>query len=367
MKFSAFLFFCSLSLFSCDSGEMDPDPSPPGAEMYFPPLGKDIWETQDLGALGWNESELDHLFTFLETTNTRAFIVLKNGKIAIERYWGNTITNTGDFDSNSLWYWASAGKALTATLVGIAQQEGDLSISHKTSDYLGAGWTSLPMEKENLITIRNQLSMTTGLNFGVTDLDCTEPDCLTYRRDAGGQWYYHNAPYTLLEEVVSRAAAMDYNRYTDEKIESKIGMNGQWIRVGFNNVYWSTARDMARFGLLTLAKGIWDGKPILADEQYFEEMVTTTQSINPSYGYLWWLNGKNSIVFPGFTVALPITMSSAAPADLFAGMGKNGQFVDIVPSQNLVVIRMGEAPDAASVPIAFHNEMWQKLNAMIGN
>ena len=57
------------------------------------------------------------------------------------------------------------------------------------------------------------------------------------------------------------------------------------------------------------------------------------------------------------------SLASIAPEDLIAGMGKNGQYLDVIPSQNLVIIRMGEAPDGDNlVPINFHNEMWRYLN-----
>ena len=250
-------------------------------------------------------------------------------------------------------------------MVGIAQQEGDLNINDKTSDYLGNAWTSVPLEKENLITVKNQLNMTSGLDYETTNLNCTDPTCLVYKNDAGTQWYYHNAPYTLLEQVVSNATGMDYNTYTNQKIESIIGMNGQWREIGFNKVYWSSSRDMARFGLLILNKGTWNDTPILSDENYYNAMISTSQSHNLSYGYLWWLNGKETILFPGIPIPLNIELASNAPNDLIAGMGKNGQFVDVVPSQNLVVIRMGENPGEAALPIEFHNEMWEKLNAII--
>ncbi len=351
-----------LLLTGCSNDDVDPNTELTEEEMYFPPGSGLEWETTSPNSLNWNENELVGLYNFLESNGTRAFLVLKDGKIVVEEYWGDNITNTASFDLNSQWYWASAGKTLTATLVGIAQQEGELNINDKTSDYLGTGWTSMTEEKENLITIENQLTMTTGLEYLVPDVDCTDPPCLEYRSDAGTQWFYHNAPYTLLEQVVSSATGIDYNLYTDQKIESAIGMSGQWISLGYNNVYWSTARDMARFGLLILNKGIWNNTHVISDEGYYNQMVSTSQDLNPSYGYLWWLNGKNSIVFPGLPTSFNIELSSNAPEDLFAGMGKNGQFVDIVPSQNLVVVRMGEAPDGSLVPVEFHDEMWQKLN-----
>ena len=352
---------------SCDNPDMNPDSLVPEDELYFPPNNGNEWESIDFNSLNWDENDLENLYNHLRTNNTRAFIVLKNGKIVIEKYWGNNILNTAPFNASSQWYWASAGKALTATLVGVAQQEGYLDINDKTSDYLGNAWTNLAAEKENLITIKNQLSMTTGLDYKVSDLDCTNPSCLEYKNDAGTQWYYHNAPYTLLEEVVSSATGIDYNIYTNQKLGAIIGMNGQWRPLGFNNVFWSTPRDMARFGLLILNKGSWEGIKVLSDENYYNQMINSSQEINPSYGYLWWLNGKSKTQLPGLSFTLPFELSSNAPEDLFAGMGKNGQFVDIVPSQNLVVIRMGESPDATLVPIEFHNEMWEKLNSVLNN
>jgi len=77
---------------------------------------------------------LENLFNYLESNKTRAFIVLKEGRIVIEEYFGDNINGTSDFDRNSQWYWASAGKTLTATLVGIAQQDGFLNIENPTSD-----------------------------------------------------------------------------------------------------------------------------------------------------------------------------------------------------------------------------------------
>ncbi|MBT3174233.1 MAG: serine hydrolase [Lentimicrobiaceae bacterium] len=357
-----FSFVLTIIIFiSCSKSDTSKSVNP-NSKLYFPLNDGSEWETIDFLSLDWNDNALPNLYDHLETNGTRAFIVLKSGKIVLEKYWGNNILNNSNFDINSMWYWASAGKTLTAALVGIAQQDGYLNINDKTSDYLGKGWTSMSTEKEDLITIKNQLTMTSGLNYNIPDLVCTEPLCLEYKSDAGTQWFYHNAPYTLLEEVVSNSTGINYNLYTDQKIESIIGMDGYWITSGFNNVYWSSARDMARFGLLILNKGNWNGIKILHDENYYNQMVNSSQDLNPSYGYLWWLNGKSSIIFPVLSASFDISLSANAPSDLIVAMGKNGQFVDISPSQSLVVIRMGEAPNENALPIEFHDEMWEKLN-----
>jgi len=364
MRFLCFLIILIL-LQGCDGSNNIVDGPIIEGSMYFPPVGTDAWDSVSTESLGWNAAATEDLYNFLSQNKTRGFILLYKGKIVLEKYWGNTIQNNTSFDKNSNWYWASAGKTMTAFLVGIAQEKGLLQIDEKTSDYLGMHWTGLSTEKQALITIRHQLSMTTGLDYTVANLDCTAPECLQYKADAGDQWYYHNAPYTLLENVVSEAAGQTYNEFTDQHLESKTGINGQWLPLGDNNVYWSTPRDAARFGLLLLNKGKWSEEQLMTDAGYFKAMTTSSQSLNPSYGYCTWLNGKSAIILPGNPNSFKVPLSKNAPSDLFAAMGKNGQFIVVVPSKNIVVIRMGEAPDGSLVPTVFHDKMWQKINAVI--
>ncbi len=127
---------------SCQKDTTDPNPVPPPESMYFPPTSGTEWQTTTAASLGWNEALIPDLYTYLQSKGTKGFIVLKNGKIVIEKYFGT-------FTADSNWYWASAGKTATAVLVGIAQQEGIININNKTSQYLGTGWTSLPLAKEN--------------------------------------------------------------------------------------------------------------------------------------------------------------------------------------------------------------------------
>ncbi|MFZ4057822.1 MAG: serine hydrolase domain-containing protein, partial [Ferruginibacter sp.] len=334
-------------------------PTPPVTPLYFPPTSGSTWDNVTPASLGWNETELNNLYTFLQTKNTKAFIILKNGKIVAEKYFGT-------FTADSTWYWASAGKTVTAMLVGIAQKEGLLNINDKSSQYLGTGWTSLPLAKENLITIRHQLTMTSGLDDNVPDRDCTTPSCLIYKADAGTRWAYHNAPYTLLDKVIESASGQTFNAYFQSKIRNKVGMTGVWLPSGSNNVYFSNARSMARFGLLMLNKGQWDLTPILNDSSYFNAQINSSQSINPAYGYLTWLNGKTSFMMPTLQTLFPGSLTPNAPADMYAALGKNDQKVYVVPSQKLVVIRMGEAAGSTQLAISsFDNELWGKLKNVI--
>ncbi len=362
--FRKFLLFILIIVVSCSD---DINPEEETHEMYFPPTNTDVWETVSADELQWNTAVFEELYDFLEESNTRAFLILKDGKIVVEQYWGKNILNISAFDKNSVWYWASAAKSLTAFLVGIAQENSLLNINEKTSTYLGDGWTSLPQEKEDLVTVKHQLTMTTGFDYRVDDLDCTDPECFQYKADAGTQWYYHNGAYSMLEDVVTATSGTDYNSFTDTYLESKTGMDGTWIITDNKNIYWSTARDAARFGLLILNKGSWDNELVLSNQSYFNEMLNTSQDLNRSYGYLWWLNGKNSVVLPGVTFPVNRSVCPNAPDDMIVAAGKNGQFIDIIPSENLVVVRMGEAPDDSLVPILFHDDMWEILDQLFDN
>jgi len=307
-------------------------------DLYFPPVLGNVWDTTSLSELGWCDDKLDDLITHLEDGGTKAFIVLKDGKMVIEKYFG-------DFEQDDTHQWNSAGKTMTSFLVGIAQQEGHLDISDATSDYLGNGWTSLPAEKEDLITIRHQLTMTSGMDDSGNS-NCTDPACLTYVADAGTRWAYHNAPYTLLDSVIESATGKNLNNYLSSKMLLQTGIGGLFIPLGDNKVFFSKPRNMARFGLLILNRGKWKNTEILSDQTYFDEMTTRSQDINNGYGYLWWLNDTDDYKLPASQLTFQGNPTSAAPKDMYSGIGKNGQFVDIVPSEKLVVIRMGDSPNS---------------------
>jgi CubicO group peptidase (beta-lactamase class C family) len=328
------------------------------AQSYYPPKIGKTWDTISPRQLGWCNERIDSMYQFLGEKGTKAFIVLKDGKMVLEKYYGS-------FTQDSAWYWASAGKSLASALVGIAQQEGLLDINEPVSKYLGKGWTSCPADKEDLITVKHQISMTTGLDYNVSSLDCMDSACLQYKADAGTQWYYHNAPYTLTHNVVAAAANKTFNLYTYQKISAPIGMAGLWIKTGENDIFYSKARDMARFGLLVLNKGIWQNDTIFKDKAYFDAMSQSSQTLNKSYGYLWWLNGKGQIVYPGLAASFNKDLVPDAPKDMFAALGKNDQKLYVIPSQNMIVVRMGDAADGPVPALSqFDNDLWKWINRL---
>jgi CubicO group peptidase (beta-lactamase class C family) len=343
----------SLLIGACSKNEDSPGT---GDAPYFPPVSGTAWETLSVSSLGWNESAILPLLDYLRSTNSKSFIVLVNGRLVMEYYFdGHTATTA--------WPWNSAGKTLVTAATGIAQQEGLLNINTPVSDYLGNGWTSAPLEKERLITPRHLITMTSGLN-DATEL-VTKAN-LTYLADAGTRWSYHNV-FQKQMDVIAAVGGKTFDAYVKEKIGDRIGMDGFWNKGLIFTIYHSTTRGMARFGLLALNQGNWNGTQVVPAD-FFRESVNTSQSINPSYGYMWWLNGKTSYMLPNGQTVYPGTLVPNAPPDMYAAMGANDQRIYVVPSRKMVVVRMGNASDPANPNFAvsgFDNSLWENINNLV--
>ncbi len=350
MKRLILLVFTALLACSTDSAE--PNLSP---DLYFPPAGTQ-WETISVESLGWNQGALDELRDFLELKNTRSFMILVDGKIAVEYYFGS-------HTANSPWYWASAGKTLTTAMTGIAERDGLLLVDDKVSTHLGAGWTSLTSAQEDAIKISHLLTMTSGLD-DVANGDCVSPDCLTYVAPAGTRWAYDNV-YVKLQDVVAQASGETWKDYFNSRLKQPIGMTGTWINSNDLSIYWSDTRSMARFGLLMLAKGKWGDTRILP-EAFCAQATQTSQPINKAYGYLWWLNGKESYRLPQLQLEFDGTLIPSAPQDMYAAMGMNDQRIYVIPSRNMVVVRMGDSAEGTNFALSgFDNALWEKINAAV--
>ncbi|MBX2930738.1 MAG: serine hydrolase [Chitinophagaceae bacterium] len=324
--------------------------------MYFPPNVGSDWETASASQLGWNIGAIDNLKTFLSQKNTKSFMILVNGRIVMEEYFNG-------HNASAQWEWNSAGKTLISVTTGIAQQENLLNINNKVSDYVGIGWTNMLAEKEDLIKVKNLLSMTSGIDD--TKQLIIQPN-LTYVADAGTRWAYSNV-FQKLTNVVANTSSTPFEAYFNNKLKNKIGMEGFWNFGAIYTIYHSNTRSMARFGLLALNKGNWKNEQII-NEAYFATSTNSSQNINPSYGYLWWLNGKIKYMIPGSQIVFSGTLVPNAPTDMFAAMGANDQRIYIIPSKKMVIVRMGEASNPANPSFAvsgFDSDLWEKINAVI--
>jgi CubicO group peptidase (beta-lactamase class C family) len=194
------------------------------------------------------------------------------------------------------------------------------------------------------------------------------------RKEEPGQfWQYRSGDTQVLGLVVEKAFGQNISTLVSERFYKPMGaeydafwlLDGEEKREKAFCCFNASARDYARFGQLVLNKGNWNGSIILKDSNYFKEMTNSSQTINKSYGYLTWLNGKTSYMVPQTQFVFPGSISPDAPTDVIMALGKNGQLINVCPSKGLVWIRMGNAPsNNGLVPWIFNNEIWKYINQL---
>ncbi|MBU2648174.1 beta-lactamase family protein, partial [bacterium] len=257
---------------------------------------------------------------------------------------------------------ASTQKGFTAILAYLAREKGLLDFDDPVARYLGAGWSLADEAAEARVTLRHILTMTTGLN-----------EQLEFETEPGTRWFYNTPAYQHLIRVIAAAAKMDYQKLTREWLTDPIGMEDTtWLeRTGFpkmNRVTMlglaTTARDMARLGLLLLADGRWGKTRIINDQARFLEIIQPSQALNPAYGHLWWVNGQGQFIMPLETRKQDGPMWPAAPDDTVAALGHFGRSLFVCPSLGLVVARLGYAPRMAlQGDPGFSRKLWEQLMA----
>ena len=322
-------------------------------DPYFPSAG--TWENLEISDLNWNESAVEDLLTFVESQGSKSFMILKEGKIVIEEYFNG-------HNSDDYWQWNSAGKTLTTAAIQLAQQQGFLNIEEPASNYLDVGWTNMSEDKEGLITIKDLLSMTSGID---DSKQLVIRSNLNYVADAGTRWAYGNV-FQKLMDIVSEATSEEFETYLQRELLDPVGMNGSWNNGLIFTIFSSDTRSMARFGILASNNGFWKNQSII-NEDLFLQAIRPSQNINPSYGFLWWLNGESQFMLPGSQEVFNGPLVPNAPEDMYAAMGANEQRLYIVPSQDLIVIRMGEATETQNENFAlssFDDALWEKINAL---
>jgi CubicO group peptidase (beta-lactamase class C family) len=338
------------------------------ARLYFP-LTAGAWERVSPATVGWDEVRLQLALDFAGKTRASGVAILHRGRILAEQYWSpdqeaqagkkareyGALVRGRDAEGRVIEDVASVQKSVTAILVGMAQSRGLLKLDDPVSRHLGKGWSKASPEQEAEITVRHLLTMTSGLK-----------DDLTFEAAAGTRWRYNSAAYARSIAVVAAAAKKTPNELTREWLTGRIGMNdSRWVNrasasqeAAMNSLgFATTARDLARFGLLILAAGQWNGETLIADRDYLRAALSPSQELNPSYGYLWWLNGQPEVARgAGERVKGPLIPT--APPDLVAALGAIDRKVYVVPSLGLVVTRLGN-----SAGPAFQNEFWKLLMA----
>jgi CubicO group peptidase (beta-lactamase class C family) len=192
-----------------------------------------------------------------------------------------------------------------------------------------------------------------------------------YQTPAGEAWRYNTGMYSRMIGLLEKVTGTDIETLTKEWLTGPTGMSdSQWVRRAWsegnaaaNSIgFATTGHDLARFGLLVLAKGSWNGKDLLHNSGYYGRMLKPSQDLNPSYGLLWWLNGQARVQHPADAKARPGSLVPSAPRDLVAAEGAMNRKLYVVPSMGLVVTRLG-APTGTnpSLDLKWDDEFWKLL------
>lgn len=290
------------------------------------------------------ERALDAAFTNdpEKPANTRAVVVIKDGKLIAERYADGFNADT------PLLSWSMA-KSVTQAMTGILVREGLLNVDAPAPvpEWRGEN------DPRAAITLDDLLRMSSGLEFN-EDYDATHSDALQMlyeTRDMGGYaaskplvhkpgevWSYSSGTANLISRIIRQtlnAAGRSYYDFARRELFDPLGMASAVIEpdpsgtfVGSSYVY-ATARDWARFGELYLQDGVWNGRRILP-EGWAAYAASVTEPSNGQYGAQFWLNREpGKPFFPGL------------PEDVYMAAGHEGQYVVIIPDKNVVIVRLG--------------------------
>jgi CubicO group peptidase (beta-lactamase class C family) len=269
-----------------------------------------------------------------------AVVVVYKDQLIAERYRSDIRPST------RLHGW-SVAKSLTNAMVGLLVKDGKVDV------YKPLGLKEWANDDRKEITLNNLLHMNSGLEFneGYSTVKLTDvTTMLTKRGDMGSYtaskkqlakpdsiWNYSSGTSNLIEYYL-RSVTGNYEEYLANprrKLFSRIGMlstvfepDASGTFVGSSYIY-ATARDYARFGMLYLHNGNWMGEQLLPEE-WVKYTITPAKGSEGDYGAHFWINSSGE--YPG------------VPADLFYADGHYGQFIYIIPSKSLVVVRNGFSP-----------------------
>ena len=304
-------------------------------------------------ALDWAMEQTEH--------NTRAIVIAYRGRIIGERYASGWTKDTPQLS------W-SEGKSITATLIGILIQRGLLKLDQPApiQEWQGAD------DPRRSIRIRDLLQMSSGLDF--TNLGFGGPETLIVENEhmrvyfdslnvlehvvnqplkvpPGTRYSYLNSDPLSLGRIIRdtvEAQGEDYLTFPQRALFDRIGARspvletdawGNFILSGYDYL---SARDWTRFGLLYLNDGVWQGERILPEG--WTEFVATAAPADKkmNYGGMFWLNRPHRM--------------DRVPKDAYWAAGFMGQVTMVIPSQDLVVVRMGPSP----------GDVYSLLNEVIG-
>jgi len=261
--------------------------------------------------------------------SVRSLLVQKNNNLIIEEYFRNA---TPDHPYNI----KSASKSIISLLVGIAVDQGKISLDETLGDYFSEYFDTSPDPEKEIITIRNLLSMQSGLettsfyNYGAWVIS---DDWVKFQLDQpleevpGGKMAYSTGTSHLLSVIITKSTGMSTKAFAEEFLFDPLNIQvGGWDRdpqgyyMGGNNLA-LTPNALLKIGQLILNGGTRQGEEILSQKWIRDSFQSYTRSnFNPyDYGYMWWNR--------------PV-----AGYDVYFAWGFGGQYIFIIPELNSVSV-----------------------------
>ena len=343
---------------NADTGDYFPEPESQGGWRWL----DDQDQVRSLAGMDAERLELAFEEQHNFYSDSSAIVILRNGYLVRESYSFNVLVPTR-FD---IW---SGTKSFTGTAWGLLlddSAQGRLPAGHcidldtPAYQFIPEGFPLTDNRKE-LITIRHLLTMTSGIpgaSLHVVGIP-TSTGCGPFEHALGfcpnryGKWVNHLAVvpgtrWDYSDPAIAHLAlaffhttGREISDYMRERVFDPIGIeNASWdVQGGSGFIGYHTnahtgihitARDLARFGYLMLRNGTWNGRQLIP-KWWIDLATKSSQDLVPTYGYLWWVN-TNGAYWPGL------------PADMYALNGYNSNRCYIIPSLDLVVVRIGSGP-----------------------
>jgi CubicO group peptidase (beta-lactamase class C family) len=338
---------------------------PSADATYFPPR-RGEWEKVTVAAAGYHASALSEAIAYVRGRRSSALIILHRGRILVEHHWPIDSDEGGASQryrqmllgrtsaGHAIEDVASVQKSVVSFLVGQALDTGALDLDAPVGRYLDQGWSNATPTQEARVTVRHLMSMSSGLTEG-----------LTFKAGPGTEWKYNTTAYSRMIPLLERVFGQSIQEITEERLSRPIGMgDSRWVprpwaeqrratsKIGFA----SSARDLARFGLLILSDATWNGAPPSLSAETHKLLLSPSQEMNRSYGLLWWLNGQRGVKPAAGGEKRRGPPIRSAPDDMVAAFGGLGRKLYIVPSLELVVVRLGDGAGRA-----FDGNFWRRL------
>lgn len=282
------------------------------------------WETVEPAEAGLDPDALAAMAEEAGEKGSRCLVVTKDGRLVHESYWEG-------WDPATEQEAFSVTKSITSALVGIAIDRGLLELDQPVADFVEE-WRGTPSES---VTVRNLLSNDSGrfhdvpTDYGEMAGRAADKTAfaigLSQEHDPGTIWVYNNSAIQVLEQVLEEATGMPTDEWARTALFEPIGMSSHLRTDAAGNALvfmgaQASCRDLARFGLLWLRGGEWDGEQVVSRE-WVEQTVTPSQELNPGYGFLWWLPTDGR--------------------DHYAALGLDDQTVVVFPDDGVVASRLG--------------------------